>query len=308
MRMLFVIDPPARLNPRKDSTIALMRAAARAGDDIFAATPVDLSMSGGDAVATARQLQVSEEHTPWFVADDAKKFRAEDFDMVLMRAEPPVDSRFIAATWVLDAFSSPVVNAPRALREMNEKLAILRFPQFIAPTIVSADMDEIAAFCDEHDGAVIKPLHGMGGRGVYVSPKSDMNLRSVVELVGNGDMIMAQRYIPAAREGDARVFVIDGKPAEHMLMRVPRADDHRGNMAAGGRAEARPIGGSARAIAEVVGPVLADAGVWFAGLDVIGDYLTEINITCPTGLREVRDQTGDDLAESAIAALRRSIT
>ncbi|MGI9298112.1 MAG: glutathione synthase [Gammaproteobacteria bacterium] len=305
MRWLFVVDPPERLNPRKDSTVALMRAAARAGEEVFAAEIGGLGMDGGGATIAARRLNLHESDSAWMTASDAGQYRGEDFDAVWMRAEPPVDARFATATLILDAISRPVFNAPRALREWNEKLAIFRFPQLIPPTVVSAEFSVLRTFHSAHGGAVCKPLDGMGGRGVYVSPADDKNLRAVLEMIGGaGGWVMAQRYLPEARAGDARVFVIDGAPADWMLVRTPRADDHRGNMAAGGEARARPTDSAVRAIAAATGPTLAAAGILFAGLDVIGGRLTEINITCPTGLREVRDQTGDDLAETVLAAAR----
>lgn len=304
MRWLFVVDPPERLNPRKDSTVALMRAAARAEEEVFAAEIGGLGMDARGATISARRLRLRESDSAWMTAADFGQYRGEDFDAVWMRAEPPVDARFATATLILDSFSRPVFNAPRALREWNEKLAIFRFPELIPPTVASADFSVLRAFHSENGGAVCKPLDGMGGRGVYVSPPDDKNLSSVVEMIGGGGWVMAQKYLPEARAGDARVFVIDGAAAEWMLVRVPRADDHRGNMAAGGDARAQPLDSAARAIADAAGPVLSAAGILFAGLDVIGGRLTEINITCPTGLREVRDQTGDDLAERVLAAAR----
>ena len=311
MRWLFVADPPAHLNPRKDSTVALMRAAARAGEEIYAAVFGDLGMDARGATITARRLHPqNEDDSSWAGAENVKEYRSDNFDAVWMRAEPPVDARFMTATLILDSIALPVFNSPRALREMNEKLAILRFPDLIPPTVVRADIAGLSAFHSAHGGAVFKPLDGMGGRGVYVSPPDDKNLHSVLEMIGNGgrDWIMAQQYLPQAREGDARVFVIDGKAAEWMLLRTPRADDHRGNLAAGGAGRALPTDSAARAVAAAAGPALAAAGILFAGLDIIGGRLTEINITCPTGLREVRDQTGDDLAETILAAARARVS
>lgn len=305
MKWLFVADPLERLSPKKDSTIALMRAAARAGDEVFAAEIAGLGMDESGATIAARRLSVRESSDSWNEAEAEKQFRGKDFDAILMRAEPPVDEALATASLILDQTGAPVFNSPRALREQNEKLSVFRFPRHIPPTIVSASLDDIAAFHAEHDGAVLKPLDGMGGRGVYVSAAGDKNLRSVIEMLGGGGRwIMAQQYMPEAKEGDARVFVIDGKPAPWMLMRKPREDDHRSNMAAGGAPKALPLSPEARRIAEDAGPMLKEDGVLFAGLDVIGSSLTEINITCPTGLREVRDQTGDDLAEDVLAALR----
>ena len=305
MRLLFVIDPPSRLNPRKDSTIALMRAAVRMGDEVFIAEAADLGMDEQGAFVLAQHLQLYETDSPWFDAADVCRLRGGDFDSIFMRLEPPVDIKFLTATLILDELSAtvPVFNRPRTLREANEKLSILHFPKRIPPTIVSARMSEIVAFHSAHGGAVIKPLNGMGGSGVYVSPAEDKNLYSVMEMIGSGgELLMAQKYIPAVRKGDARVFVIDGRPAEYMLLRVPQANEHRSNMATGGDAQAMPISDTARSVAEEVGVRLVETGVLFAGLDIIGDYLTEINITCPTGLCEVRAQTGKDLAEDILTA------
>ena len=307
MRLLFIIDPLMRLNPRKDSTIALMRAAARRQDTVFSAQLNDIIVTESGLSVKARQLTIYENHAPWHEITANEYQRADAFDAALMRVEPPVNQRFLQATLLLDKFPIPIINCPRALREFNEKLAILAFPKLIAPTIISADFNIIADFHARYNGAVIKPLDGMGGRGIYVSPAKDMNLRSVVEsLSDNGhNWLIAQKYLPAAREGDSRVFVINGIPSQWMLCRIPREDDHRGNLAAGGKGEARPISDAAKKIAEAVGPSLVNVGILFAGLDVIGDALTEINITCPTGLREVRDQTDNDLAENIIAAVHK---
>ena len=282
-----------------------MRAAARAGCTVFDGEISGMGMDENGVFFAARSVQISESDSMWREVLDSQILRGEELDAVFMRAEPPVDFRFAAATMLLDALPAAVFNAPRALRERNEKLSIMRFPQYIPPTIISADIAAVAGFHAKHGGAVLKPLDGMGGRGVYVSPSGDMNLRAVAELLGGGrDLLMAQKYLPAAREGDARVFVVEGKPLPFMLLRTPRADDHRGNMAAGGAARAVPLSAAAKTIAENTGPVLAEEGVLFAGLDVIGGCLTEINITCPTGLREVRDQTGEDYAGIIINAAR----
>ena len=304
MKLLFVIDPPANLNPQKDSTIALMRAAHRRGDTVFAVGVNALALIDGGAKFIAERFDISEEDESWFQRDAAKLLSAEFFDAVLMRLEPPINAAFMEATLFLDHVVVPVFNAPRALRELNEKLAILRFPEWIPPTVVSADFQILSDFHRQHGGAVIKPLDGMGGRGVVVSPAGDKNLRALIELVGDGGrMLMAQQYLDEARAGDCRVFVINGKPADTMLVRIPRDDDHRGNMAAGGRPEARPLGKQEKIIADAIGPTLAAQGILFAGLDIIGGKLTEINITCPTGLKEVLGQSGKDLAEDILQSL-----
>lgn len=309
MRFLFVIDPLAGLNPRKDSSIALMRAAARAQDEVYVVETEGLILDDQGARVHARRLQVSQSHSPWQQADDPAYFPSEHFDAAFMRMDPPVDARFATATLILEAFACPVFNAPRALREMNEKLSIFRFPELIPPTVVSADVNVLREFHSQNGGAVFKPLDGMGGRGIYVSPPEDKNMNSVLEMQGCGrEWIMAQKYLLQAREGDARVFVIDGEPAQWMLLREPSAEDHRSNLAAGGTPRALATSADGIRIGRAVGPVLAKAGVLFAGVDVIGGHLTEINITCPTGLVEVRDQTGEDLAEAVLDAARARIS
>ena len=307
MRLAFVIDPPGTLRAKKDSSVALMRAAARDGDDVFIAETSGLRAGTGGLSLAVRRAEVSDDDSEWLSAGDAEVFPSGFFGAILLRLDPPMDSAFLHATLALDFSDAPVFNAPKALREMNEKLSILNFPRFIPPTVATSDLDALADFHRRHDGAVVKPLDGMGGRGIYVSPKGDRNLRAVAEALGdNGrEMLMAQQYLPEAREADKRVFVVGGRAMKWTLARVPRDDDHRGNLAAGGTPEARPVGDAEKKIAEAVAPMLEKAGVVFAGLDVIGGKLTEINITCPTGLREVRDQTGDDLAAEVLAEVRK---
>ena len=307
MRLAFLIDPPDSLNAKKDSSVALMRAAAREGDEIFILEKSGIIAEPGGLSLVVRRAEVSESDSEWLAASEAEKFSSGFFGAALLRLDPPLNSAFLHATLALDFSDAPVFNNPRGLREMNEKLSILNFPALIPPTLATANPEAIAAFHRRHGGAVLKPLDGMGGRGIYISPPGDRNLRGILDSLGNGgrEALMAQAYLPEARAGDKRVFVIGGRPAEWMLARVPREDDHRGNLAAGGRAEARPLGAAERKIAEAVGPLLEKNGIVFAGLDVIGDKLTEINITCPTGLREVRDQTGRDLAAEVLAEIRK---
>ena len=303
MRLLFVIDAPESLNPKKDSTIALMRAAAQRGDDIYYATCVDFSQTTAGIAVTTRRLSLSSDDRQWMTAASAENKNADFFDATLMRKEPPVDDQFVMATRFLDAFPTPVYNAPHILREWNEKLAIFRFPEHIAPTWVGADIAVATAFHRQHGTVVLKPLDGMGGRGIYIAAEKDLNFHSVFDMLSarGARAIMAQQYLPAVREtGDCRVFVVGGKPSPWMLARIPRDDDHRGNMAAGGTAKAQPLSAAAEHIANAVAPALLKAGILFAGLDVIGGKLTEINITCPTGLREVSDQTGENIATAII--------
>lgn len=313
MRLLFIIDPPSALNPKKDSTIALMRGAARRGDDVYCAEMRDLMVREGAVHVRASELEMLplDDSAPvWHRVMECSEQPATAFDAVLMRKEPPVDENFVMATRLLDIINRDVavVNHPRALREQNEKLSILDFPDLIPPTWVGADVAAAEEFRRAHGSVVLKPLNGMGGQGIYVSAAEDRNFRSVFELLaGEGRMIMAQAYMPAAREGDYRVFALNGAALPWMLARFPREDDHRGNLAAGGTPEARPLDDAAARIAAVVAPQLAARGVRFAGLDVIGGKLIEINITCPTGLVEVGEQTseqgGKDIAGDVLAGM-----
>ncbi len=310
MRLLFVIDPPAALNPQKDSSVALMRAAAARGFEVFLAEVPALLAEAGGVFAMASAAQISESEN-WLNAGKTQKLPGDFFDAILMRKEPPVDGAFAEATILLEKMQAPVFNSPRALREKNEKLAILDFPEWIPPTIVSADIRALADFHSEQgkNGAVLKPLDGMGGRGVFALPANDPNFRAAAELLSEGGrrLIMAQRYLPEAKDGDRRVFLIDGEPAAQMLARLPRGGDHRSNMAAGGKAEARPLGKREESLARALAPELTKAGVLFAGIDVIGGMLTEINITCPTGLQEVQKQTGKNIAAEILTALENRI-
>lgn len=306
MRLLFIADPLEGLNPAKDSTIALMRAAARRGDEVYAAEISDMQVADGAVCARARLLEVSEA-AAWMAVADCRLQPLAAFDAVLMRKEPPVDKNFITATHLLERASRTVavINHPRALRDMNEKLSILDFPGLIPPTWVGSDFAAAEAFRRAHRQVVLKPLDGMGGQGIYISEASDLNYRSVFETLSGGGRraLMAQAYLPDARAGDFRVFAVNGGGLEWMLARIPRDDDHRGNMAAGGRGEARKVDAAAQEIVAAVAPALAKRGVRFAGLDIIGGRLIEINITCPTGLCQVAEQTGDDVAATVLEAM-----
>lgn len=308
MNLLFIIDAPHALNPKKDSTIALMRTAAQRGDRVSYAELHHLTVEKGAVRVLAHQITLAPpQRAEWMHISSAGELPMTVFDAVLMRKEPPVEENFMMAARLLERAQGegvPVANSPRALCMQNEKLSILDFPKYIPPTWVGADFAALKRFRQEHGEVVLKPLNGMGGQGIYISAAQDKNLRSVFEMLcGAGSLLMAQAYLPAAREADCRVFAVAGAPLPWMLARLPRADDHRGNLAAGGSPEVRELSAAAREIAETVAPVLAANGVPFAGLDVIGDKLIEINITCPTGLVEASLQSGQDLATPVLQAM-----
>jgi len=295
-----------------------MREAAARGHELLACEPKDLVWkSGGRVMALARRLRMSAgaaaEGKAWFseTAEPAAIALA-DADAVLMRKDPPFDSEYFYATHLLERAEregARVFNKPRALRDHPEKLAILEFPEFIAPTIVTRDEAAIKAFHDEHADIVLKPLDGMGGMGIFRVGPDGLNVGSITETLNrNGTTtVMAQRYLHAIAQGDKRVIVIDGVPIPHSLARIPQGSEIRGNLAVGGKGVAQLLSNRDREIAEAIGPVLARRGLLLVGLDVIGDCLTEINVTSPTGFQEISAQAGFDVAGTFLDALERAL-
>jgi glutathione synthase len=320
MNLLFVADPLASFRIYKDSTYAMMREAARRGHGLWACEPQDLSWSGGRVHAatcpvTLLPLARADEHRPgveWFRLGPAEVRPLRAFDAVLMRKDPPFDQEYLYATYLLELAETEgarVFNRPRALRDFNEKLAIARFPQFTVPTLVTSREAEIRAFLAEHGDIVVKPLNAMGGASVFRLRPNDANIGVTIEvLTRHGTTpIMAQRFIPEIADGDKRILVIDGEPAPWCLARIPTPGETRGNLAAGGRGEARPLTARDEEIARCLGPSLKTAGILLAGLDVIGQWLTEINVTSPTCFREIQDQTGFDVAAMFMDALEGAV-
>ena len=307
MKLLFIVDPLAGLKHYKDSSVAMMRAAARRGHGVYACQARDLMLRDGRVCAHAAALTVRE-GADWYDEGAAAPRTLSDFAGVLMRTDPPVDADYLAATHLLslaEAEGVRVFNRAASLRDFNEKLAIFRFAQFIAPTLVSADAAEIGAFLAEHGDIIVKPLHGMGGQGVFRLTPADPNRNAILEtLTAHGrHLVMAQRYLPEIRAGDKRILLIDGEPVPYALARIPKIGETRGNLAAGGRGEARPLTARDAEIAGTVGPAARAAGLFLVGLDVIGEHLTEVNVTSPTGFQEITAQTGYDVADRFIAAL-----
>ena len=308
MRLGFIVDPLESLAPKKDSTVELMRSAADSGDSVFAVAHDGLVHSG-ELLLESRQLSVCRDDSRWFSAAPAELIPATEYDALLIRKEPPFDEEYLRMTLLLEFAERSgvaVFNSPRSLRDFDEKLSVLQFPELSPSTVVSRRSTPLHGFRERHGDVVIKPVGGMGGQGVFCLLAGDRNFGAAVEAVGSAGLgtMVAQEYLPEARDGDRRVFVIDGEPAPQMLNRRPQQGEHRANMAAGGVPEALPLGEPERRIAAVVGPVLRDAGILVAGLDVIGGKLTEINVTCPTGMREIREQTGYDIASSVLSAVK----
>ena len=315
MRLLFVADPLESFKTYKDTTFAMMREAEKRGHALVACEPRDLVWQrGGRVEARARSVALAVPGSAaWFVETAEPAWLAlADVDAVVMRKDPPFDSEYFYATHLLaqaEREGARVFNAPRALREHPEKLAILEFPQFIAPTIVTRDEAAIKRFHAEHGDIVLKPLDGMGGMGIFRVGPDGLNLGSITETLNrNGaTTVMAQRYLKEITAGDKRVIVIDGVPVPHSLARIPQGSEIRGNLAVGGKGVAQPLSARDREIAEAIGPVLASRGLLVVGLDVIGDSLTEINVTSPTGFQEISQQSGFDVAAMFVAALERAL-
>ena len=321
MKLLFVADPLEAFSPKKDSTLAMMREAARRGHAVWACEPRQLRWSsGGDGAqpvsAPCRHVEPLDTARPWFAEIEVVHCALRDFDAVLMRKDPPFDSEFFYATHLLEQAEregARVFNRPRALRDHPEKLSILEWPQFIPRTLVSRDPAALRGFAREQGDVIVKPLDGMGGSGVFRLRNSadgapDANLGVVLETLTDMGRrtIMAQAFIPQIAQGDKRVLVIGGEPVPYALARIPQGGETRGNLAAGGLGRAQELTAQDLAIARAMGPTLAARGLLLVGLDIIGDRLTEINVTSPTCFVEIRDQTGFDVAARFVDALEQA--
>jgi len=301
MDFLFILDPLPALKAYKDSSVAMMRALARRGHALYACEPGDLWWDAAGTQARAVPLTLSDDDHDWYTAGAAVERPLAAFAASLMRKDPPFDMEYVYATYLLELAEragARVYNRPRAVRDHNEKLAIAKFAGFIAPTLVARDPARIGAFIDAHGDAIVKPLDGMGGASVFRVRADDPNRNVIVETVGQHGTrtVMVQRFIPAISEGDKRVLLIGGAPVPFALARIPKAGETRGNLAAGGRGEARPLTDRERAIAEALAPALWADGLLVVGLDVIGGFLTEVNVTSPTCFVEIAQQTGFDVA------------
>lgn len=299
-RLGVVMDPIEGITYKKDSTLAMLWAADQRQWDIYYMTPADLYISGGEARASTRSLKVFRDPQHYYELGEVEDIRMGDLDVILMRKDPPFDKEFLYTTHLLemaDRQGAWVVNRPQSLRDCNEKLFALQFPECGPTHLVSRDAKRLRDFHRQHGDVVMKPLDGMGGSSVFHVKADDPNVGVIIEILtehGN-TTIMAQTYLPAIREGDKRVLLIDGEPVPYCLARIPADGEARGNLAAGGTGRAQPLSDRDRWIAEQVGPVAREKGLLFVGLDIIGDSLTEINVTSPTCIREIDDQCGTDI-------------
>jgi len=286
----------------------MMRAAQARGHAIWAAEQTGLHWSKSRVAAEATRLSLTDNDEDWYRAHESEVRPLKDYAAVLMRKDPPFDLEYVASTWLLSAAvreGAKVFNAPDAIRDHNEKLAIAEFGPFVAPTLVTREPGRIQAFIDEHRDVVVKRLDVMGGENIFRVRADDPNRNVIVEIMAQrgARMVMAQRYIPEITRGDHRVLIIDGTPVPHSLARIPKAGESRGNLAAGASAVAKPLSARQREIATALGPTLARRGLLLVGLDIIGDWLTEVNVTSPTCFREIQDQSGFDVAGMFIGAL-----
>ncbi len=311
MKFLFVLDPLESIKGYKDTSVAMMRAAQARGHQIFYCGQGALYSKGGVyALAGALELTASDED--WYRAKEPRQAALPSFDAVLNRKDPPFDLEYLTASWLLtqaEREGARVFNRPAAVRDHNEKLGILEFAQFAAPTLATSDPERVHAFIEEHEDVILKRLDGMGGEGIFRVRVGDPNRFVIVETMvqGGARSIMAQRYIPDISKGDKRILLIGGRPVPHSLARIAKPGETRANLAAGGRGTAQPLSAQDRRIAETLGPVLAARGLLLVGLDVIGEHLTEVNVTSPTCFREIQDQTGFDVSGMFLDSLEKQI-
>ena len=308
MKLAFILDPLPSLNPKKDTSLAIMREAAKRGHQLFVAEQGDLLLRDDKAMlcatafefsASAYQLGAKTEQAP------------QGFDAILMRKDPPFDSEYVYSTYLLEIAEKQgarVINRAASIRDWNEKLSVARFPQFAPPFLVSRQQHVIREFLAEHGDIVVKPLDGMGGSGVFRLHRTDPNISVVLETITQFEQrtVMAQRYLPEISQGDKRILVINGEPLPYALARIPKAGETRGNLSAGGTGVAQPLSARDCEIAETVGVELKKHGLFLVGLDVIGDHLTEINVTSPTCMVEIAAQTDCNPAAVFMDALERS--
>jgi len=292
LKIGIVMDPIGSIVPKKDSSFAMLLEAKRRSAEIHYFEQRDLSLLSGKAFGRSRRLDVVDNHDAWFTLGDARQIELGELDAILMRKDPPFDMEYVYTTYILDRAKlagALIVNDPQALRDMNEKAYTAWFPECTPVTLITRSMSEMKTFLADHARIVVKPLDGMGGRSIFVVQKGDNNANVIFETLTDYGrrFAMAQVHIPEISLGDKRILLIDGEPVPHALARIPSGDDNRGNIVAGASTKGQDLTDRDRSICDQVGPVLRDAGVLFAGIDVIGDFLTEVNVTSPTGIREL---------------------
>ena len=312
LRIGIVMDPIGSITPYKDSSLAMLLEASRRGAEIYYFEQKDLRLLSGKALGQSTLLEVRDDNDDWYTSGDCQEIALGELDAILMRIDPPFDMEYVYTTYLLDRAQlegALIVNDPLALRNMNEKAYTAWFPEITPTTLITRSMEEMKTFLDEHGHVVAKPLDGMGGRSIFVIRKGDKNANVVFEtLTDYGTRFaMAQVYIPEIKAGDKRILLIEGEPVPYALARIPSDEDNRGNMVAGAVAIGQEMSKRDYEICERVGPALKDAGVIFAGIDVIGDYLTEVNVTSPTGIRELDKQFDLNIAGLMFDAIEKRL-
>jgi glutathione synthase len=295
MKLLFVLDPLDSLKTYKDTSVAIMRAAAARGHDLFVCAQHDVFLRNAQVKIIVKKLELLDDKS-WYKLNDAEELIPKDFDVILMRKDPPFDNEYLYSTYLLELAlkqGARVINHPTAVRGWNEKLSITKFPQFTPEFLVTSNNDLIRDFLEKNQDIVVKPLDGMGGSGVYRLTLNDPNIGVILETATKfgTQTIMAQRYLSAIKQGDKRIIIINGEPLPYALARIPKAGETRGNLAAGGTGVAQMLTSRDFEIATTIGKILKQEGLFLVGLDVIGDHLTEINVTSPTGMVEIAVQT-----------------
>ena len=310
MKLGILMDPISGINIKKDSSFAMLLAAQKRGWDIYYMEQKDLFINNDMPMANLQSLKVEDNTEHWFTLSDTKVQELSSLDIILMRKDPPFDLEYIYSTYILEhaeRLGTIVVNSPAALRNVNEKFFITHFPECIAPTQVSRNMDFLLNFIAKHGDTIIKPLDGMGGQGIFRVSASDPNTKVILETITKNETsyVMAQKYLPEISAGDKRILLINGEPVPYVLARIPAEGEFRGNLARGGRGKGLELSKRDRWICQRVGPKLREMGLFFVGLDVIGDYLTEINITSPTCIRELDSLYNINISEQLMGVLEK---
>ena len=308
LKIGIVMDPIESIAPYKDSSLAMLLEAERRNAEIHYFQQHDLRLLSGVALGRSQRLNVTDDNDNWFERGEQTAVELGSLDAILMRKDPPFDMEYVYTTYILERAREAgalIINHPQALRDMNEKAYTAWFPECTPATLITRSMDEMRAFLAEHTKIVAKPLDGMGGKSIFAIEKGDKNANVIFEtLTDDGrKFAMAQVFVPEIKDGDKRILLIDGEPVPYSLARIPTGDDHRGNLVMGATGVGQELTAADRTICERVGPVLRDAGVIFAGIDVIGDYLTEVNVTSPTGIRELDKQFDLNIAGQLFDAI-----
>lgn len=301
MKLAVIMDPIEKIIPEKDGTLDLLLAAQDRNYELVYFEQQNLKIIDGSPLGKGRPLTVKDDIEQWFQFSNDNEYCLSDFDVILMRKDPPFNLEYIYCTYVLDLAQnqgSKVINQPSALRNFNEKVSITLFPSMTPQTLVTSSIDEIKVFLDHHEKIVVKPLDGMGGRSVFVVDGNDLNAHSIFETITNlsSVTVMAQAYVPEILQGDKRIHIVYGQHCNTALARIPSDHDNRGNLVMGATGQTQELSSRDKEICEAIGPTLLDHGIYFAGIDIIGDYLTEINITSPTGMREIKRYAGEDVS------------